>query len=168
MAVVESTKDQANIVLLPSEWVRERAGFVVTAKYLRSMDQLVFLDSDAHYRADRVDAYLTLFWAPDDDQKLVGLKLKGFGYLFESLKKLCAVGEDDFVPFVKWLELALVVSWPKLSTQLTAQRIIQRYEQAKDYVRDKEKDFKVADLNLSMLVASNPSIDATQGAPAPR
>ena len=112
--------DSADGAILPAELVRSDRGFVVTARYLSSMDQLVFLESDAPYRADRVDVFLTLLWHPHED-RIIGVKIKGFGFLYNTLKKICGdFNDESFVPFVKLLELALVGSWPQISTHFAA------------------------------------------------
>ena len=81
--------------------------FGVVSRYNLNMDFFLYLVEDCAYRADRVDGFLTVLWHPHED-RLVGLKLKGFRFLFNQLTKLTKFGEGDFVPLVNAIELAVV------------------------------------------------------------
>jgi hypothetical protein len=65
------------------------------------------LNEDCSYRADRVDQFLTVLWHPHED-RLVGIKLKGFRFLFERIKNVLELDDDQFLPLVKAIEIALV------------------------------------------------------------
>ena len=84
-----------------------KTGFTPQARYLESMDFLIYLKEDVSYRADRVDSFLTVFWHPQED-RLVGIKLKGFRFLFQRVKDILELKETDFLPLVKALKIALV------------------------------------------------------------
>ena len=71
------------------------------------MDFLLYLNEDCSYRADRVDPFLTVLWHPHE-QRLVGIKLKGFRFIFNVVKSVLDLKEDQFLPVVKALEIATV------------------------------------------------------------
>lgn len=81
-----------------------------------SMDFILYLEDDLAYRADRVDSYLTVLWHPHDE-RIVGLKLKGFRYAFDGLK----LDESAFVPLVRVVSELLMEGW--------ARAIIDKYEE---------------------------------------
>ena len=81
-------------------------GFVPVARYYPNMDFLLYLNEDCSFRAERVDAFLTVLWHPQEE-KLVGLKLKGFAFIFERLRHVMEFKDTDFVPLVKALEFTL-------------------------------------------------------------
>jgi hypothetical protein len=71
--------------------------FEPAAFFDAEMDQLIYLSTNAPYRADRIDPFLTLLWDADKPN-LVGVKIKGFRAVFEQLKTAGLVVEDHFVP----------------------------------------------------------------------
>ena len=81
--------------------------FVPVARYFPDMDYVLYLNTDCSYRADRVDTFLTVLWHPQED-KLVGVKLKGFRFIFSQLQKIIELKDNDFVLLVKAIEIALV------------------------------------------------------------
>lgn len=82
--------------------------FKPVARYHREMDFLLYLTEDCSYRADRVDPFLTVLWHPTKED-LVGIKLKGFRYLFELMRSVDPdLEEQDFWPLVDVLRAALV------------------------------------------------------------
>lgn len=81
--------------------------FSPVARYYSAMDFVLYLNTDCSYRADRVDSFLTVLWHPQKEE-LVGIKLKGFNFLFERLRAILDLGDKDFIPLVKALEIALV------------------------------------------------------------
>lgn len=96
------------------KWLAESSGadvgeaqFEPIARYYGDMDFVLYLNSDVSYRAERVDVFLTVLWHPTE-HKLVGIKLKGFKFIFERLKNILQMKDDEFIPLVKALEIALV------------------------------------------------------------
>src|SRR5216684_613546 len=85
--------------------------FTPCARYYETMDLLLYLQEDLSYRADRVDEFLTLLWHPQED-RAIGVKLKGFRFLFQRLKAALAaqnvqLGEGVFMSLVAALEVAM-------------------------------------------------------------
>jgi hypothetical protein len=105
--------------------------FSPVARYYPGMDFLLYLNEDCSYRADRIDPFLTVLWHPYED-RLVGVKLKGFRFLFERIKSVLDLKEDHFVLVVKAIEIALVggVAEAMMQKQET-KRIMQMYEEAR-------------------------------------
>lgn len=84
--------------LLPAE-------FKPRARYYPPMDMILYLNSDESYTAERVDPYLTLLWGGDEGRDLVGVKLKGFRYLFLRIqKRYPRLTEEKFLPFLALFE----------------------------------------------------------------
>jgi hypothetical protein len=136
--------------ILPIEWLQKAKPFKPFARYNHVMDQVIYLDENAAHRADRVDAFLTLLWAPDEF-RLIGFKLKGFRRLFETLKSVSEnIDESDFVPFTKLLELAALASWSEIAQKADGQRLQRRYETAKKFIEDRvqQQQIRVSDLQL--------------------
>jgi hypothetical protein len=100
----------------------EPGQFTAGARYYEAMDCVIYLNDDVSYRADRVDAFLTLLWHPEDD-RAVGVKLKGFRWLFQRLQafgrdeKETAMTEEQFVPLVKAIEVALTARLGEIITR---------------------------------------------------
>ncbi len=101
--------------LLPADWGEyEFSPFEPCASYSAPMDCIVYLREDVSYRADRVDQFLTILWHPADD-RVVGVKLKGIRFLFDSLRSIVRtvagkdLSEDTFVPLLGAIELALTM-----------------------------------------------------------
>jgi hypothetical protein len=110
--------------------------FSPVARYYPNMDYLLYLKEDCSYRADRVDGFLTLMIRPDSDE-LVGIKLKGFRFLFERIKGILEIPDAQFVPLAKALEIALVGA---AGQQMMAhaerknyERVQARYRQAREF-----------------------------------
>jgi hypothetical protein len=121
----------------------EFAPFEPCASYSAPMDQIVYLREDVSYRADRVDQFLTILWHPQEE-RVVGIKLKGIRFLFESLRSIVKsmvgkdISEEAFLPLVGALELALKMRGGSVwSDQLQRDRstdwiaLKQRYEIAR-------------------------------------
>jgi len=99
--------------LLPSDWgAFAFEPFEPCATYSAPMDCIVYLREDESYRADRIDQFLTILWHPHED-RVIGIKLKGIRFLFESLRSIVQTVtrkdplDDKFVPLVGAIELAL-------------------------------------------------------------
>ena len=95
--------------------------FVPGALYYEPMDCVIYLKEDVSYRADRIDAFLTLLWHPREN-KAVGVKLKGFRWLFQRWQAFCqdekdlTVPDESFVPLVKAIEIALTARLGEMIT----------------------------------------------------
>ena len=110
--------------------------FRPVARYHPDMDILIYVREDCSYRADRVDAFLTVLYDPYADE-LVGLKLKGFKFLFKQLQSIINLPDDAWMPLVKALELALVGGVAQnIMNEVEAQRIRLKYDQARTFARD--------------------------------
>jgi hypothetical protein len=102
----------ASLDALLSAWGgAEPQPFRPIARYYEAMDCVIFLQEDVAYSADRVDGFLTLLWHPHEE-KLIGVKLKGFRFLFGRLQAILrdanvSVPDTAFVPLIKAIELAL-------------------------------------------------------------
>ena len=120
--------------------------FLPGARYYEPMDCVIYLKEDVSYRADRVDAFLTLLWHPQE-QKAVGVKLKGFHWLFQRWQAYCrdeqdlAVPDEQFVPLVKAIEIALTARLGEILTRGAESdrneeraHIEERYQRAKEIV----------------------------------
>ena len=105
--------------------------FRPVARYNPYLDILMYLQEDCSYRADRVDVYLTVLWHPHEE-RLVGLKLKGFRFLFRSLQHIMGLKDEEWLPLVKALEIALVGGVAQsLMDDVESERIQKRYEEAR-------------------------------------
>ena len=124
----------------PAAYTPKDGGFGPVARYDKSMDFLLYINEDCAYRADRVDAFLTVLWHPDDE-RLVGLKLKGFKFLFQQLKAISdsQIKESDFLPLVKVLEIAMVGGVAEAMMQkIEDSRLRDRYAIARKFANDEE------------------------------
>jgi hypothetical protein len=99
----------------------ELGQFTAGARYYEAMDCVIYLNEDVSYRADRVDSFLTLLWHPKHDHA-VGIKLKGFRWLFQRWQAFCrdekdtSVSDEQFVPLVKAIEVALTARLGEIIT----------------------------------------------------
>lgn len=117
---------------------RPKDRFEPIARYYPEMDLLLFLNEECSYRSDRIDPFLTVLWH-SKDERLVGLKLKGFRFIFEQAKSILELREDAFLPLVKAIEIALVGSLGELMMKRAEkdriERLRDRYEQAKQLAK---------------------------------
>lgn len=119
----------------------EIAEFEPMAQYFVGMDYLLYITEDCSYRADRIDGWLTLLRHPAED-RLVGIKLKGFEFIFRQLQAaLKAAGSelDDgvFTPMVAVLEVAMVGGLgSEIVNTFERKRIEDAYCQAKHFAQD--------------------------------
>lgn len=115
--------------------------FKPSARYYEAMDVVLFLQEDLSYRADRVDAHLTLLWHPHED-RAIGVKLKGFRVLFSRLQEhIRSLGiefpDDRFVPLIAALEVAVTANLGKrIVATAERQRIEGKYQAAKKILAD--------------------------------
>jgi hypothetical protein len=94
--------------------------FVAITRYYAPMDYLLYLTEDVSYRADRVDEFLTVLWHPYED-RLIGLKFKGFRVLLRQVKAALGLQERDYLSLVTLLTEAAL-------SQATAKRILDAQE----------------------------------------
>ncbi len=116
----------------------EVAEFRPMARYFGPIDAMIYVRDDVSYRADRVDPFLTVLWHPTED-RLVGVKLKGFRFLFERLSAVAPeVSTNDFLPLVKALEIALAAGVGEVLTDGLEKKLQRdrKYEQARQLIRD--------------------------------
>ena len=107
--------------------------FVAGAKYDADMDFLLYLQEPLSFRADRVDAFLTILWHPRDD-RMIGLKLKGWRMMFNEMKKTVDWKDEEFFPLVKALEFALSEVFAKaIMDNIQKTPPSERYKRAKAY-----------------------------------
>ncbi|MBK8200450.1 MAG: hypothetical protein IPK75_19045 [Acidobacteria bacterium] len=105
--------------------------FKPSAKYNHGLDVLAYRAEGGTCVADRVDGFLTILW--DKEQKrIVGIRLKGFRWVFNELKGRFKWTDADFLPLVKVLE---AVMSDGLGLQIVADQR-EKYELAKGCVRN--------------------------------
>jgi hypothetical protein len=73
------------------------------------MDALMLMTENTVYRSDRIDEFLTLFENPETHQ-IIGLKLKGFRWLYKYLVEIGDIEHDHFVMVVWLLDAAMRIS----------------------------------------------------------
>lgn len=116
--------------------LRPNADFKPFAEFFPRMDAVLYLREDCSYVADRVDAFLTVLWHPTEE-RLVGIKLKGFRFLFNQVQAIAGLDPSAFIPLVRVLETALVGGVAEsLISKLEKDRIHTLYEQARAVVGD--------------------------------
>jgi len=97
------------------------------------MDCVIYLQQDLAYRADRVDGFLTLLWHPDCSE-LIGVKIKGFRWLFKRWQALCqgeesTVPDAAFVPLMKAIELALTARLGEILAKVAETDVSEKREE---------------------------------------
>jgi hypothetical protein len=107
------------------------------ARYFDAIDIVVYLEEDIAYRADRVDPFLTLLWHPSKEEA-IGVKLKGFRFLFERMQAIRrGVTDSEFPALVDALEVAMTAGLGAVITANAEQkrrqerRIQEKYDQAR-------------------------------------
>jgi hypothetical protein len=118
--------------------------FVACARYYEPMDLLMYLEEDLSYRADRVDAFLTLLWHPHED-RAIGVKLKGFRFLFERARAILAaqniqLGEAAFLSLVTALEIAMTALGSAVMAEAERKRCEEGYERARQLLKSVKFD----------------------------
>lgn len=121
--------------LVSDAWKAPGAGdderFQPVARFYPNMDFLLYVSEDCSYRADRVDMFLTLLWHPYDE-RVVGIKLKGFRFIFDRVKATLGLEDAQFLPLVQALEVALTGGMAEAIIRHEAQdRVVSRYNQAR-------------------------------------
>lgn len=108
--------------------------FSPVARYHAEMDIVQYLKEDCSYRAERVDGSLTLLWHPYED-RLVGIALKGFRFLFQRVKEKYGVPEEVFLPLVNVLQAALEDgAGEEIMEEAIAKKRKEQYAAAKKFV----------------------------------
>jgi hypothetical protein len=100
-------------------------------RYERGMDHLIYLTEDVSYRAEMMHRYLTVLLHPTKDD-IVGIKIKGFRFIFERLRGVLNLKEADFVPLVRLMEMLVGAGLGDHVMEAEKQR---RYAQALEFVR---------------------------------
>jgi hypothetical protein len=125
--------------------------FVAAARYYAPMDSVLYLREDVSYRADRIDAFLTLLWHPYEE-RAVGLKIKGFRFLFERLQAIAAarggvIPNQLFISLLEAVELAISVELGAVLTDEAEQgrreeaaKRAKKYDKAREIARSIEID----------------------------
>ncbi len=109
--------------------------FAPGAKYYHGMDYLLYKCESGSYRADRVDAFLTVLWHPTEDW-LVGVKLKGWRFFFNQMKDAMGFEDADFFPLIKAIEFALAEEFARqIMDDHDAVPPTERYRRAERYSR---------------------------------
>jgi hypothetical protein len=114
--------------------------FTKCARFYDAMDHILYLEEDVAYRADRVDPFLTLLWHPHYE-RAVGVKLKGFRFLFERLNEILrargvGISDEGFPSLVLALEVAMTAGGgAALMAGAQRDRLNERYRVARELVR---------------------------------
>ncbi len=109
--------------------------FKPVAYYDRKMDALMYVNTDCSYKAERIGAYVTILWHPDDENRPVGLKLKGFSLVFGRLVNFGAIEESEFESFISWFKLVLAITAEEQLEEIKAARL----QQARATLMDEAK-----------------------------
>lgn len=134
---------------LLAQWGNTLGGpFQPCAHYYEAMDSVLYLQEDVSYRADRVDPFLTLLWHPQDD-RVVGVKLKGWRYLFQRLQSILqATGVDipdsHFIRLISAVEVAITAAGAAIVADTERERIAEKYARAKEIIADVSLDLREA------------------------
>jgi hypothetical protein len=141
--------------LAPSDWTEQLEVFEPCARYYEAMDILLYMEEDLPYRADRVDAFLTLMWHPSKEEA-IGVKLKGFRFLFQRVQAILraqrnvTVADSEFPSLVTALEVAMTAG---LGAVITAdaerQRIEEKYAHARRLLTKETVRFDAKELNAA-------------------
>lgn len=126
----------------------QQGAFKPVARYFPEMDFLIYLKKDCSYRAKRVDAFLTVLYDPYEE-KLVGVKLKGFKFLFERFRAVSKLDLKDshFVELTRVLEIAMVGGLGEsMMDSYRHQRSQELWEEARNFVAANDPKFAVEEL----------------------
>ena len=121
--------------------------FKPVARYERGIDHLVYVTEDVSYRADRVDDLLTVLLHPTED-RIVGVKLKGFRYLFERMQELWQVKEETFYPMIRLLEFVIACGWGRNIMETEEKK--RKYIQARDFVQKQKIQVPADEVKLAL------------------
>ena len=111
------------------------------AKYNHHMDALVYRRESGLCVAERVDAFLTVLWTRDQS-RVVGVRFKGFRWIFNQVREQLNWGDAPFLPLVTILELVVegglgdrVIDKQQAKGKAKRERR-QKYELARECVED--------------------------------
>ncbi|MEI7511894.1 MAG: hypothetical protein WCK01_00330 [Candidatus Uhrbacteria bacterium] len=108
--------------------------FRPVAQYHPEMDCMLYLREDCSYRADRVDLFLTLLWHPYE-QRAVGIKLKGFRFLFEQVRRIHNLQPEGFISVATALEISLAGGIAEtIMNDAARSRVVRLYDEARRVV----------------------------------
>lgn len=111
----------------------EIPAFAPGVKYYPNMDYLIYKQEAGSYRADRVDAFLTVLWHPTED-RLIGVKLKSWRLLLQKVAAAFDLKPEFEFPLVKALEFALAEEFAKeVMTNFDGRSPSERYRRAQLY-----------------------------------
>lgn len=113
--------------------------FEPSAQYYAPLDCVIFLQEDLPYRADRVDEFITILWHPTDD-RTIGLKIKGFRFLFKMVQDIlasaeCEVPEAMFLPLMSAIQAAMSLRSASLMHAAETNRIEKQKQLTESYGR---------------------------------
>lgn len=107
--------------------------FFPVARFHPEMDIIQYLTEDCSYRAERVDGTLTLLWHPYE-QRLVGVAIKGFHFLFQRVKEQHGVSDKMFLPLVDFIQAALENgAGDEIMEEATRRKRQEQYDTAKRF-----------------------------------
>jgi len=109
--------------------------FKPVARYYANMDFLLYVNEDCSYSAERVNPFLTVLWHPQEE-RLVGIRLKGFKFLFERIRAIVDFKDGDFLPLTKAFEVSLTAGMAETIMNKHTERTNLLYEKAREFVRE--------------------------------
>jgi hypothetical protein len=109
--------------------------FEACARYYPPMDCVIYLREDVAYRADRIDEFLTLLWHPSDNIA-VGVKIKGFRALFNTLSEVAAaagrpIPDGAFTPLMSTIEVAMTMRFGGALTDKMEQSRLEEHKRVR-------------------------------------
>lgn len=116
--------------------------FAPRACFFEPMDCIVYLKEDVSYRAVRLSPHVTVLIDPYDQNKAVGVKIKGFRTIIERLAAILrAAGlEYEEVELVAILETAYTVSLgDKAMREAEAERRVRYQDQVRKLAQEAGK-----------------------------
>ena len=128
------------------------AEFVAAARYFEPMDCLLYLKEDCSYRAIRLSPAVTILLHPQED-RAVGVKVKGVRFLAESLRAVLASEGINFsdrqvIHLLAILEMAFAAGWgDAVIAEADAERHRQYAQRARELVA--EATVPIAELPVS-------------------
>lgn len=108
--------------------------FVKRASYNESMDFLEYIACDCIAVSERVDGFLTVMWNYEHTE-IIGFKLKGFKYLFNThIKDLAQLKDSDFNPIMDMLEIVFTM----IGNEIISDTAMPKDERLKAYKATRE------------------------------
>lgn len=107
-------------------------------------DYVEYTTVDCITVTDRVDKHLTLI-LDARNREVVGIRLKGFRWFFQQhLKPLSSITEEQFVPFIKVVELMMAVAGPRLIEEHR-----DKYRRAFNFTKHAAPKLRLADVDCA-------------------